>query len=102
MIDAEMMETELKINLADVLYNKLNMSRSTVFGMLDIPLEDEREKRELENSEGMDKVFYPRDTAYTKSGGSDVDRTTGGRPADEQSKDEDKQQEDKLRNKIKK
>lgn len=107
-IDAEMMEADLKLDFADVLFNKFNLSRETVLDLLDLSLEDERAKREVENEDGLDEIFYPRATAYNNSGdvtgggaGSDVDKKQGGRPAAKQSKDEDKQQNDKLRNDIK-
>lgn len=98
-IDAEMLEMDLRMDLADMLFSKLNCSYETVLEILGYNVEDERAKRQVENDEEYEKVFAPRLTAYT-AGGGDPDGGDG-RPADKDSKDPDKQLEDKQRNEDK-
>ncbi|GED72521.1 hypothetical protein BRE01_62230 [Brevibacillus reuszeri] len=88
-IDSEQLESEIKFKLAEILFSKMNASYSTVFSILGVDLEDEKQKRAQENSEGLDEVFKPRLTAYTNSSKS------SGRPID--NNDPDKQLEDQNR-----
>ena len=100
-IDSEMLETELKIKLADVLFNKFGMSFKTTYEMLGLDFENEKILRRIENEETVDEsIFYPRQTAYTWSakGKEDYDNE-GGRPQGD--KNPDKQQEDIDRRKAK-
>lgn len=104
-IDAEMMEMDLRMELANMLFSKLNCSYETVFDVLGYSVEDERARREAENEEGLDEIFMPRLTAYTNSGGGsgaklDPDNK-GGRPSAKNPDDPDKQIEDKQRNEQK-
>lgn len=89
-IDAEQLSLEMKKSLVELMYSKLNCSLESSLDVLGISIEDEKLKREQENKEGIDKIFFPRKTAYTA--GSDDDT---GRPAD--SDDLDKQAYDKNR-----
>lgn len=98
-VDAEMLEMDLRMDLADMLFSKLNCSYETVLELLGYNVEDEKAKREIENDEEYEKVFVPRLTAYT-AGGGDPDGGDG-RLADKDSKDPDKQLEDKQRNEDK-
>lgn len=98
-VDAEMLEMDLRMDLADMLFSKLNCSYETVLEILGYNVEDERAKRQVENDEEYEKVFAPRLTAYT-AGGGEPDGGDG-RPADKDSKDPDKQLEDKQRNEDK-
>lgn len=97
-IDAEMMEASLRIELANLLFTKLNCSYETAFELLGYGVEDEKNKREAENAAGFDTIFAPRQTAYTSS---PDDSGGGGRPSDTESMDPDKQADDQIRNEEK-
>lgn len=92
-LDAELISTELKIKLVEVLYNKLNLSYQTSLELLGLSLEEEVARRAYENNQGIDKIMYPRANAYNSSG-DNVDNK-GGRPVD--NNDPDKQLEDQDR-----
>ena len=77
-----------------LLYAKFNCSRETAFGLIGINLEDEKNKREQENKDNLSEIFIPYGTSYTKSG----DDNKAGRNPDKDSKNPDKQIEDKTRN----
>lgn len=93
-IDSEMMDSKTKIELAKMLYSTLACSRATVFGTLGIDLEDEAARRQEENDDGLDEVFYAFPTSYTTPG---TPESSPGRPQDGDTVDEDKQQEDQQR-----
>nr|DAJ24892.1 MAG TPA: Portal protein [Caudoviricetes sp.] len=97
-IDAEMMEASLRIELANILFTKLNCSYETAYELLGYGIEDEKMKREAENAGNYNEIFAPRQTAYTTTGD---DGGSGGRPQDENSKDPNKQADDKVRNEEK-
>lgn len=69
-VDAEMLKTSMKIELANMMFNKLNCSYDTAYNILGMSLEDERIKREAENKEDIDAVFFPRATSYNTGGGT--------------------------------
>lgn len=100
-VDAEMLEMDLRMDLADFLFSKLNCSYETVFEVLGHNVEDEKAKREVENNEKYDEIFTPRLTAYTGGGNTGDDDGGDGRPADKDSKDPDKQLDDQIRNENK-
>ena len=62
-----------------MMYSKLNCSLESALEVLGVSIEDEKQKRIKENSEGIEDIFFPRKTSYTT--GSDVGGDTG-RPAD--------------------
>ncbi|MGG1663082.1 hypothetical protein [Brevibacillus sp. NRS-1366] len=88
-IDSEQLESEIKFKLAEILFSKMNASYSTVFSILGVDLEDEKQKRAQENNEGLDEVFTPRLTSYTNSGNSQ------GRPVDNNNPDKQLQDQDR-------
>lgn len=98
-VDSEQLEFDLRIELAKFLYGTLGCSRKTVFDVINIDLVDEAERRREENAEGMDDVFKPYPISYTQNGSGAGDTNTG-RPADKNSKNPDKQNDDKERNDI--
>lgn len=73
-IDSEQMEMDVRRLFAGFVYNTLNGSRRTAMNILDIDYDDERAKRQQENEDGDNDIFYARETSYTASGNS------GGRP----------------------
>lgn len=88
-IDSEQLESDIKFKLAEILFSKLNASYSTVFSILGVDLEDEKQKRVQENNEGLDEIFKPRLTAYTNSVNSQ------GRPIDNNNPDKQLQDQDR-------
>lgn len=91
-LDAEMLDAEQRLEFAKLLYGTLNCSLQTTLGTLGFDLEDERARRELENEEGIEQIFTPRQTSYTATGNNDAG---GGRPSNPDSDDPDKQNYDK-------
>ena len=87
-VDAEMLKTSMKIELANMMFNKLNCSYDTAYNILGMSLEDERIKREAENKEDIDAVFFPRATSYNTGGGSGGNGTNGNEGNDGKVKEE--------------
>lgn len=77
-IDAEQLSLSMKKDLVELMYSKLNCSLESALEVLGVSIEDEKQKRLKENSEGIEEIFFPRKTSYTT--GSDDNET--GRPAD--------------------
>ena len=103
-IDSELLETELKIKLADVLFNKFGMSFRTTYKMLGLDYENEKILRKIENEENIDEeVFYPRQTSYTFSakGKEDYENENKGGRDEKEDADPNKREEDRDRNKAK-
>ena len=103
-IDSEMLEMDLRINLSSYLYNTLNCSRETALGVVGVDVEDELHKRERENEDGLNDIFTPYSTAYTKSSNSNDD---GGSSEDttnqkQETTNEEKQSYDEEYNKTRK
>lgn len=98
-LDSEQLEEEMRIEFAKFLYGTLGASRQSTFETIGIDINDEIERRQSENDRGLDNVFRPYMTAYTNN--ADAYDNEGGRPADKDSKDEEKQIQDKERNKSK-
>ena len=92
-IDSELLAADMKKSLAEFCYNTLGASRETCFNFIGLDLVDEMEKRKNEQSMGVDSVFTPYGTSYTKSADSD---SQSGRP--KSNEDESKQSYDKERN----
>ncbi len=93
-IDSEAMDMEMKKDLVELLYSKLNCSMSTALDILGYSLEDEKQKRISENEQNLDsEVFLPHNSQYTNSG---LNKNVGA-PSD--SKNLDKQSDDKNYNK---
>lgn len=66
-IDTEMMEWSLRKEFANFAYSTLNVSRDTVFKLVGLDVEDEKQKRIEENKESLDNIFTPRITAFNRS-----------------------------------
>lgn len=115
-IDSEMTEMNMKLDLVNTLFGKLNCSYETAFETLGLSLEDEKIRREKENEEQLEMTFAPRLTPYTVSGNSsggstasgwrpgykaptfnsNTDGHGGGRPADQNTETPDKQAYDQM------
>lgn len=92
-IDSEIFSNEVKLQLVEILFSKLNMSYETAFELLGYSVEEEAQRRANENEKGLDKIFTPRLNAYTASG--DDINNNGGRPIN--NNDPDKQINDQTR-----
>jgi len=95
-IDSETFSNDVKVQLVEVLFSKMNMSYKTAFELLGYSLEEEVQRRREEKDNGVDEVFTPRLNAYTASG--DIVDNNGGRPVD--NNNPDKQNEDQDRRKA--
>ncbi|GAF86404.1 unnamed protein product, partial [marine sediment metagenome] len=101
-IDSELMEIELRMAVADHLFNKYGMAYESVYDMLGVDYNSEKDRRIGENEEDLDKeVFYPRETAFTYSakGKEDYNDETvdnkdkQNKTTNEKVKDEEKKEE---------
>ncbi|MBO5970928.1 MAG: hypothetical protein J6S14_20825 [Clostridia bacterium] len=97
-IDAEMMEADVRNALVDTLFTKLGCSYETAFELLGVSVEDERIRRTQENADELETVFSPRQTAYTTTG--QTNGNTGGRPKSNDEGKADKQAYDEERHKA--
>lgn len=80
-IDSEALDFKLRKDLATTLYTLFNGSLETSLAMLGIDINDEKAKRQAENDEKLDEIFFARSTAYTSSGqGTIVNKNDAGRP----------------------
>lgn len=91
-IDSELLEIDMRMELAKLLYSTFNSSRETAFSLVGVDIEDEKVKREKEADAGLDEIFTPYPTSYNTNGGE----AEPGRPAD--SEDPDKQGYDETYN----
>lgn len=94
-IDTEQLEAELKHSLATLLFSTMNCSYATAFEILGLDINDEVQKRTLENEKKYDEIFKPHGSQYTNSEKQNPEDNKGGRPADSNNKV--KQQYDKTR-----
>lgn len=98
-LDAELLEQELKQDLAEFLFSKLNCSFSTAYEVLGYSFKDELERRKLEIEDNVDLYMKPHATSYNSSGSEDsnVGRPTGstsnGNEVDERKSEYDKNYE---------
>lgn len=89
-LDAELLEFEMKKDLAEFLFSKLNCSYETAYETLDIDFNNELERRRSEKEIGVDDVFTPHPTSYNSSGDNSSEDDKGGRPS---GSDNEKKQE---------
>ena len=95
-IDSEMLEMDIRIQLVETLYSKMNCSLETAYSLLNLDIEDEKQKRVKENLDGLETIFAPRLTAYTNNGDATMPDTkttkdkTGGRPTTKDTTKKDK------------
>lgn len=88
-LDAELLEFEMKKDLAEFLFSKLNCSYKTAYETLDVDFNNELERRRTEKDGGVDDIFTPHPTSYNSSG-DNTEKDKGGRPS---SSDDGKKQE---------
>lgn len=78
-IDSEQLSADVRQSLASFLYTTLNCSLETSLKIVGIDIEDERIRRERENDDKIEEIFFPRASSYTTPGGS-KGGGGGGRP----------------------
>lgn len=89
-IDSEMMEASLKQSMSAYFYNTLGTSRQTAFELVGLDINDEMEKRKAEKEAGMDEIFQPYGTSYTKSSDSNTDTNNDSQPGAPSNKEKGK------------
>lgn len=92
-LDSELMEHDMKLEFAKVLFSTFNCSVETALEMVGIDFKDEYARRKNENDLKMEDVFFPRASQYTTSADN-----SGGRPSEDNTENVDKQDYDKDRN----
>lgn len=92
-IDSETFSNDVKVQLVEVLFNKLNMSYQTALELLGYNLEEEVQRRREEKENGIEEVMTPRLNAYTASGSDTND--DGGRPVDNNNPDKQNDDQDR-------
>ena len=93
----EHLDQETLLKLIDVLYSKLGVSYETVFNMMGMDYNTEKNRRIKENEEKADEeIFVPHGNSYTANSNDLVDKNTD-KTEENQNKDEDKKQSDKNR-----
>lgn len=74
-LDAELLEFEMKKDLAEFLFSKLNCSYKTAYEFLDINVDDEIERRKHERNNGIEEILIPHPTSYNSSGNEAINTT---------------------------
>lgn len=99
-LDSELLEMQVRQDLAKLLYCNFNCSMETALSILGFDINDEKAKREKENTEALHETFFPRSTAYTSSGLGEItlDDNKGGRPKSDNVDNIGKQQYDEQYN----
>ena len=77
-LDAELLEFEMRKDLSELLYSKFNCSFETAYSLVGISVKDEVEKRKEEKRLGYDKILTVHPTSYNSSGDEE---NSGGRPS---------------------
>lgn len=94
-LDSEQMELEIKKQLVELLFSKLNLSYATCLEVLGLDVDDEISKREAENEIGVEQIFTPHSSQYTSG-----DPGSGGRPSGNNPDSEGKREYDQDYNDI--
>lgn len=83
-LDAELLEFEMRKNLSELLYSKFNCSYQTAYELVGLDIRDEIEKRKEEKRLGYEEILSVHPTSYNSSGNSSdnsSDDNLGGRPS---------------------
>lgn len=75
-LDAELLEFELRKDLSELLYSKYNCSYSTAYELVGLNVKDEIEKRKMEQELGYENILTVHPTSYNSSGG-EADKSVG-------------------------
>ena len=77
-LDAELLEFEMRKDLSELLFSKFNCSYTTAYELVGIDVRDEIEKRKTEKDLGYEEILSVHATSYNTSGDAD---SSGGRPS---------------------
>ena len=91
-LDAELLEFEMRKDLSELLFSKYNCSYSTAYELVGMDVRDEIEKRKQEKELGYEDILSVHPTSYNSAGDSTDSDNRGGRPSG--SDDEIKQEYD--------
>ena len=91
-LDAELLDFEMRKDLSELLFSKFNCSYSTAYELVGLDVRDEIEKRKQEKELGYEDVLSVHPTSYNSAGNSSDNDNKGGRPSG--SDDEQKQEYD--------
>lgn len=75
-LDAELLEFDMRKDLSELLYSKFNCSYGTAYSLVGLDVRDEMEKRKKEKELGYEDIFTVHPTSYNSSG----NENSGGRP----------------------
>lgn len=94
-LDAELLEFEMRKDLSELLFSKYNCSYSTAYKLVGMDVRDEIEKRKSEKELGYEDILSVHPTSYNSAGD---ESSTNGRPSgttnDGNEVDEEKQEYD--------
>ena len=77
-LDAELLEFEMRKDLSELLFSKYNCSYATAYELVGMDVRDEIEKRKQEKELGYEDILSVHPTSYNSAGNED---STGGRPS---------------------
>ena len=77
-LDAELLDFEMRKDLAELLYSKFNCSYETAYELVGIDVKDEIERRKEEKRLGYEEILTVHPTSYNSSGDEE---SNGGRPS---------------------
>lgn len=80
-LDAELLDFEMRKDLSELLFSKFNCSYSTAYELVGLDVRDEIEKRKQEKNLGYEDTLSVHQTSYNSSGNSADSDNTGGRPS---------------------
>lgn len=79
-LDAELLEFDMKKELSELLYSKYNCSYETAYKLVGIDVRDEIERRKNEKELGYEEILTVHPTSYNSSG-DNLNETKVGRPS---------------------
>ena len=79
-LDAELLEFDMKKELSELLYSKFNCSYETAYKLVGIDVRDEIERRKNEKELGYEDILTVHPTSYNSSGDA-INKNTVGRPS---------------------
>ena len=85
-LDSEMLEFEIKKDLVEFLFSKLNCSYQTAYEFLGMDFDNEVVRRKSEKENGYDLILTPHPTSYNTSGSDEIG---AGRPMGGTNEDND-------------
>lgn len=89
-LDSEMLEFEIKKDLVEFLFSKLNCSYQTAYEFLGMDFDNEVVRRKSEKENGYDLILTPHPTSYNTSGSDEIG---AGRPMGGTNEDNDVNEE---------